>query len=71
MSATSNGALSCYLYKYGCVLEKDIKNLVFEQGYSMKKPSKILADLTIYNHEIVEVKGGGTGLNIEKEKVKL
>lgn len=70
-TGTSNGALSCYLYKYGSVLEKNIKNLVFEQGYSMKKPSNILTDLIIYNREIVEVKVGGTGLNIEKKKVKL
>lgn len=70
-TGTSNGALSCYLYKYGVVLEKDIKKLVFEQGYSMEKPSNILADLIIYNHEIVEVKIGGTGLNIEKKKINL
>lgn len=69
-TGTSNGALSCYLYKYGVILEKNIKELVFEQGYSMNKPSKILTDLIIYNHEIVEVKVGGTALNIKNKDIK-
>lgn len=70
-TGTSSGALSCYLYKYKVVLEKDIKKLVFEQGYSMKKPSNILANLIINNHEIVEIKVGGIGLNIKKKKINL
>ena len=69
-TGTSNGALSCYLYKHGIILEKNIKSLVFEQGYSMKNPSSILADLTVLNNEVVEVKVGGTALNIEKKKIK-
>ncbi len=70
-TGTSNGALSCYLYKYEILLEKNIKKLVFEQGYSMKKPSNILTDLTIHNQEIVEVRVGGIALNIKKKKIKL
>jgi len=70
-TGTSNGALSCYLYKYKIILEKDIKKLVFEQGYSMEKPSNILIDLIIYDNKILEVKVGGAALNIQKKKIKL
>ncbi len=70
-TGTSNGALSCYLYKYGLILEKNIENLVFEQGYSMKKPSEILTSLIIHNQKIDEVKVGGIALNIEEKKIDL
>lgn len=70
-TGTSNGALSCYLYKYKKILEKDTKNLVFEQGYSMKRPSNILTNLIICDHKIVEVKVGGTALNMEKKNIEL
>lgn len=58
-TGTSTGALSSYLYRYRVVLEKDVENLVFEQGYSMKRASEILSSLTIENEEIKEVKVGG------------
>ena len=70
-TGTSNGALSCYLYKYGLVSEKNTKNIVFEQGYSMGKPSEILASLITNNGEISEVKVGGRALNIERKKIEL
>jgi len=69
-TGTSSGALSCYLYKYGVILEKNIKGLIFEQGYSMNKPSKILANLIVCDYEIIEVKVGGTALNIENKDIK-
>lgn len=68
-TGTSNGALSCYLYKHGVIKKNNSKNLIFEQGYSMKKPSEILASLTIGNQEIVEVKVGGIALNINQRKI--
>lgn len=43
--------------------------MVFEQGYSMKKPSEILASLMIHNGEINEVKVGGIALNIEEKNI--
>jgi PhzF family phenazine biosynthesis protein len=42
-TGTSSGALSCYLYHHGIIT--DASALVFEQGYSMGKPSEILARL--------------------------
>lgn len=70
-TGTSNGALSCYLYKYGLVLQKNIENLSFEQGYSMKKPSEILASLVVNNNEIDEVRVGGIALNIKEKNIEL
>lgn len=70
-TGTSNGALSCYLYKHGIVDEKSSQSLVFEQGYSMGRPSQILSSLKVQNGEIVEVMVGGTALNIEEREVEL
>lgn len=70
-TGTSSGALSCYLYKYKAIMEKDINKIVFEQGYFIGRPSKIIAKLVIRKKEIVDVKVGGTCLNIEKQKIIL
>ncbi|MBR9649185.1 PhzF family phenazine biosynthesis protein [Clostridium tyrobutyricum] len=66
-TGTSNGALGCYLYKYGIVDENSARNLVFEQGYCMGKPSEILVELDTYNNCIKVVRVGGTALNIKKK----
>jgi PhzF family phenazine biosynthesis protein len=70
-TGTSNGALSCYLYKYGVISENECSKLVFEQGYSMDKPSEILAGLCIENKSIKEVKVGGNALKIEEKEYEL
>ncbi|MGD8539840.1 MAG: PhzF family phenazine biosynthesis protein [Candidatus Aminicenantes bacterium] len=61
-TGTSNGALSCYLFKHNKVIKDQISHLVFEQGYSMKKPSEILANLKIEDSKILEVHVGGTAI---------
>jgi PhzF family phenazine biosynthesis protein len=61
-TGTSNGALACYLYKHGIVNEEQSSELVFEQGYSMQKPSEILVRLKIDNNKICEVKVGGKAI---------
>jgi len=66
-TGTSNGCLSCYLFKYGKV--KKVNALKYEQGYSMRKPSEILAKLVLKNNKIVEVKVGGVGSNIKPKKL--
>lgn len=63
-TGTSNGALSCYLYKYGVITEKECGKLIFEQGYSMGKPSEILARLEVDNGKIKGIKVGGNALLI-------
>lgn len=70
-TGTSNGALSCYLYKYGLVSQENVESLSFEQGYSMKKPSEILASLVVNNSEINEVRVGGIALNIKERNIEL
>ena len=70
-TGTSTGALSCYLYKYGIVSEDCSKNLVFEQGYFMNRPSEILASLDIDNKEIDGVQVGGSALNIKENEIIL
>ena len=61
-TGTSSGALSCYLFKYGKITKDQASHLVFEQGYSMNKPSEILANLKIEDNEIKEVQVGGTAI---------
>jgi len=40
-TGTSNGALSCYLWEHGSSAVSPEKTLVFEQGYTMGRPSEI------------------------------
>lgn len=68
-TGTSNGALACYLYNHGIINEEQSANLVFEQGYSMQRPSEILVQLKMDKSKICEVKVGGTA--IIKQELKL
>jgi PhzF family phenazine biosynthesis protein len=61
-TGTSNGALACYLWKYH---EKKTE-FIFEQGYSMKKPSEIIVNLKLRDNSIAEVWVGGTAKGIKK-----
>lgn len=70
-TGTASGALACYLFDQGVVTEEQVHNLVFEQGYSMNAPSEILAQLSIQNGEIVEVKVGGRAANIQQKVISL
>lgn len=70
-TGTSNGALSCYLYKYGVITEKEYSKLIFEQGYSMDKPSEIFARLEIENREIKGIKVGGNALPIGAKEFEI
>jgi len=65
-TGTSSGALSCYLFKYGKINERQINNLIFEQGYSMNRPSEIKAKLEIDNHNIDKIKVGGISSDIQE-----
>lgn len=70
-TGTSSGALSCYLWKNGKIDNQQSQNLVFEQGYSMKKPSEILVNLKVEEEKIVEVKVGGIASNIQQKEIKI
>ncbi|WP_069999960.1 PhzF family phenazine biosynthesis protein [Cellulosilyticum sp. I15G10I2] len=59
-TGTSNGALACYLMKY--MRNEFTGNFIIEQGYSMKKPSKIIAKLNLDGNIIKEVYIGGSAV---------
>ena len=58
-TGTSNGALGCYLYRYNHITQSQAQSLVFEQGYSMKKPSEIRVCLDFEENKINRVCVGG------------
>lgn len=70
-TGTSNGALSCYLYKHKIVSEDSAKKLVFEQGYSMNKPSEIFTSLLVEDGRITEVKVGGSASDIKEIEIEV
>ncbi len=68
-TGTSNGALACYLYKYG-VIDKT-EEILLEQGISMNKPSLIKANLEIKNKKINKVLVGGLALNLKLDEISI
>jgi PhzF family phenazine biosynthesis protein len=70
-TGTSNGALSCYLFKYRKIDKMEAKSLVFEQGYSMGKPSEILVVLETDRKEILGVKVGGRASCIQTLEIEV
>ena len=58
-TGTSSGTLACYLLKYGKISEEKTKNIIFEQGYSMNKPSEIIARVIVENKKISAIQIGG------------
>lgn len=66
-TGTSNGALLCYLYKYGQRSLREAEDVTFRQGYSMDCPSEIKAGLRLNEDgEINQVRVGGTVTGIER-----
>lgn len=61
-TGTSNGALACYLYHCGALNHETPGELIFEQGYSMGKPSEILVRLRVAGGTIHEVLVGGRAI---------
>jgi PhzF family phenazine biosynthesis protein len=58
-TGTASGALAGYMFRYGIIKEDQAQNIIFEQGYSMNKPSEIFASLIISNGNIAKVRVGG------------
>lgn len=69
-TGTANGALSCYMWKYGLIPKKQNADLVFEQGYSMDMPSEIVARLSIKDDKIIEVQVGGKAKKSDKLNIE-
>ena len=64
-TGTANGALACFLYKYG-VFQNTSSFLTIEQGYTMDQPSEILVSLNTNNNIINSVFVGGSALNLNE-----
>lgn len=69
-TGTASGALASYLYKQGLINEDQAGNLVFEQGYSMNRPSEIKVKLEIENEKIKKVWVGGKAEFVGKRKIE-
>ncbi len=69
-TGTSSGALACYLFREG-LIEENTRELIFEQGYSMGRPSEIRAELTVDGGEIRRVRVGGTARDIGEKRMLL
>lgn len=61
-TGTASGALSAYLFKYDVIKDKSYTRIVFEQGYFMNSPSRILSSLRIENDDITNVYVGGNAV---------
>lgn len=70
-TGTANGALASYLYKYKLINSGNAKNIVFEQGYIMDKPSEILANLDAENDNILAVNVGGSASISASKSIKI
>ena len=70
-TGTSNGALACYLFKYGKVSSCKQINMTMEQGYSMNKPSKINVELKVKNNEVIDIKVGGSAFNLKEMEFEI
>jgi len=66
-TGSSSGALASYLFKHKAISKT--KNLVFEQGYSMNKPSEIIVNLETINGKIKKVEVGGKAELIKKTDI--
>lgn len=62
-TGSASGALACYLNKYGIV--NVLSKVVFEQGYTMGRPSEIVVELASKPDGNLQVMVGGRASNIE------
>ncbi len=65
-TGTSNGALSCYLYKYKKISREHIKNIKIKQGVQMGRPSEIYVKLAAKGSRIHRVQVGGYAVIVDE-----
>ncbi|MFM9279292.1 PhzF family phenazine biosynthesis protein [Paenibacillus jiagnxiensis] len=71
-TGTSNGALTCYLYKHGKITSAQAGQLIFEQGYTMNSPSEIRVRLAVNETgDVIKIEVGGTAANIQIQEIKI
>lgn len=70
-TGSSNGALACYLFKHQKLVNKDLQNMKFEQGYSMNKPSEIFVSLDVKEDQISKVSVGGRAVLFGEKEIEI
>lgn len=71
-TGTSTGALMCYLHQHHSIPATATAPFIFEQGYTMNLPSRLLATLQLNNQGSIEsVQVGGLAANIQKRSIHL
>ncbi|UPK42603.1 PhzF family phenazine biosynthesis protein [Paenibacillus pabuli] len=71
-TGTSNGALLCYLQKYQQLPTPHDQTYTIKQGYTMNRPSEILARLTLgSSNEVTQIQVGGVAVQIENIQIHL
>lgn len=70
-TGTASGALASYLFKYKLINSENVKNIIFEQGYVMNKPSEIFASLDTQEDNILAVNVGGNALISVSKHIKV
>ncbi|MDR3617009.1 MAG: PhzF family phenazine biosynthesis protein [Candidatus Obscuribacterales bacterium] len=68
-TGTASGALSCYLFSNKIISEAEAANLIYEQGQSMNRFSRIEARLDIFEGRINRVEAGGVAHLLEQRAV--
>lgn len=68
---TSNWALACYLLKYCNVSRNWLNRFIFEQGYSIERPSEVLVDIVNDSWVASDLRVWGIARNIQKTAIAL
>lgn len=71
-TGSSCGALACYLWRYSADMKSRFDSeLVFEQGYSMGKPSEIRVRLGIESDRVARVQVSGRGQFVRSQTLPI
>lgn len=71
-TGTSTGALLCYLHQYNLIPSTSTSPFVFEQGYTMNLPSRLLTTIELHaDGSIKQVQVGGLATNIQQQIITL
>jgi PhzF family phenazine biosynthesis protein len=68
-TGTSCGALSCYLHHHGLLQSPALNEIVFEQGFTMGQPSRLVGSLQVKDGEVSRVAVSGKATTRDKREV--
>ena len=63
-TGAASGPLGCYLVKYNLIDSKENKRIISEQGYEMRRKSRIYIQIETKNSKIVSVKVSGKCISV-------